>query len=82
MDGEAIVRLELGAFAQLVGNVLGVASAVLLFDLVDRTSKRPLHAHRMVNRRLRAELFLILDRSWQHGGNTVTTLYSDSPELR
>lgn len=48
VDGEAMVRLEVGALAQLVGNMLGVAAAVLLFVLVDRTSKRALHAHPVV----------------------------------
>ena len=47
-DGEAMIRLEVGALAQLVGNMLGLAAAILLFVLVDRTSKRPLHAHGVV----------------------------------
>ena len=38
--GEAVVQLEVSAIAQLVGNLLGVASAVLTYVVVDRTSKR------------------------------------------
>jgi hypothetical protein len=40
VDGTAVVQLEVAGIAQLVGNLLGVASAVLTYALVDRTSKR------------------------------------------
>lgn len=40
VEGEAIIELEVAAIAQLVGNLLGVASAVLTYIVVDRTSVR------------------------------------------
>jgi hypothetical protein len=40
VDGEAVLQLEVAALLQLVGNLLGVASAVLAYVVVDRTSKR------------------------------------------
>jgi hypothetical protein len=42
VDGEALIRLELSALAQLFGNLLGVAAAVVVYVIVDRTSKQPL----------------------------------------
>jgi hypothetical protein len=47
-DGSALIQFEVAALAQLVGNLLGVASAVLAFVILDRTSRRPLHPHGVV----------------------------------
>ena len=43
-DGQALIQLEVAALAQLVGNLLGVASAVVAFVVLGRGS----HAHRVV----------------------------------
>jgi hypothetical protein len=45
VDGSSLIQLEVAALAQLVGNLLGLASTVLAFVVLDRASRRPLHPH-------------------------------------